>query len=101
MGGWHIPYRSRPAANRQAARYAWDWFVEDEAREHKRYQYGNLGRAGCATFSHVEPPRNRTPKEMTYRHMDYWVWVMEFTNGDYEEKDALECQPRRDQPETP
>lgn len=21
--------------------------------------------------------------------MDYWVWVMEFTNGDYEEIDGL------------
>lgn len=34
-------------------------------------------------------PETRTPKEMTYRFMDYWVWVMEYTNGDYDEIDGL------------
>lgn len=35
------------------------------------------------------PPLRRNPKEMTYKFMDYWVWVMEFENGDYEEIDGL------------
>ena len=26
---------------------------------------------------------------MTYKFIDYWVWVMEFTNGDFEEIDSL------------
>lgn len=91
MGGWHVPYFKRPPANRKAARAAWDYFVQSEAVEHKRYKYGNAGLAGCASFSHIEPPRNRTPRRMCYVFMDYWVWLMEFTNGDFEEIDALEC----------
>ena len=35
------------------------------------------------------PPKNRAPKDMTYKFMDYWVWVMEFDNEDFEEIDGL------------
>jgi hypothetical protein len=31
----------------------------------------------------------RAPYAMTYRNMDYFVWVMEFDNGDFDEIDAL------------
>lgn len=55
-----------------------------------RFAYGNCGARGPATLLPDLPARKRTPKEMTYRFMDYWVWVMQFENGEYEEIDALE-----------
>lgn len=55
-------HTKRPPASNKGARCAWDYFVKDESR---------------------------VPKEMTYKFMDYWVWVMEFTDGDYEEIDGL------------
>ena len=73
-------WRSRPPASNKGARRAWDFFIKGEALPVRR------SRLRCDDL----PARNRTPKEMTYRFMDYWVWVMEFENGDYEEIDALE-----------
>jgi hypothetical protein len=60
-----------------------------------RYRHGDMGAAGPATKLPDLPPRNRTPKGMTFRFMDYWVWVMEFENGDYEEIDVIELRPSK------
>ncbi len=68
-----VRHHSRPRASNRGARRAWDYFAKpnwnDKTKEFE--------------------PETRTPKEMTYRFMDYWVWVMEYTNGDYDEIDGL------------
>ena len=79
-------YEKRPPANAPAARLAWDKFVEDEAKPYKPAKYGNMGSAGVATTGPEEPPRNRVPKSMCRLHAGEWVWIMEFENGDLEEK---------------
>jgi hypothetical protein len=83
-------HKTRPPSSNKGARKAWDEFVYAETQPvRNRYRYGNMGAAGCATSLPDLPPQGRVPKAMTYRFMDYWVWVMEFENGDYEEIDAL------------
>jgi hypothetical protein len=67
-------------------RATWDRFIAAEAAPvTHRYTYGNMGERGPAIALPDLPPQYRRPKEMTYRFMDYWVWVMEFENGEYEE----------------
>lgn len=68
-----VRHHSRPSANNRGARRAWDYFNKANWNDKiKDFE-----------------PETRTPKEMTYRFMDYWVWVMEYTNGDYDEIDGL------------
>jgi hypothetical protein len=83
-------YTARPPAQNRGARKAWDFFVKQEQRSLPIYEYGNAGSFGPAIFQGMAEPHNRTPKAMWRTHMDYWVWVMEFENGDYEEIDAME-----------
>lgn len=71
---WNATYhKKRPSASNRGARHAWDYFLSPKLDQSAE---GYL-------------PETRTPKEMTYRFMDWWVWVMEFQNGDYEEIDGL------------
>jgi hypothetical protein len=58
-------YTSRPPARHKAARVAWDLFQRAYSDKHG------------------------VPVEMRYAFMDYWVWVAEFANGEYEDVDAL------------
>lgn len=81
-------YTERPPAQNRAARRAWDFFIQQEQESLPIYQYGNQGSRGPATFKGNAPPRNRTPKEMWRSHMDYWVWIMQFEDGEFEEIDA-------------
>lgn len=66
-------HTKRPPASNRGARHAWDYFASDNWDDKAR----------------IFVPETRSPKEMTYRFMDYWVWVMEYENGDYEEIDGL------------
>ncbi len=44
----------------------------------------------CVTVTdRLKNKEGRTPKELTYKYMDWWVWVMEFTNGEYDEIDGV------------
>lgn len=66
-------HRKRPPSSNRGARHAWDYFAKANWNDKiKDFE-----------------PETRTPKEMTYKFMDYWVWVMEYTNGDYEEIDGI------------
>lgn len=56
-------YTSRPPARCKGARIAWDILINRDD--------------------------NKTPESMWYVHMDYWVWVMKFTDGEYDEVDGL------------
>lgn len=66
-------HTKRPPASNRGARCAWDHLLSPSWNQ-KTDAYD---------------PETRTPKEMTYRFMDYWCWVMEYTNGDYEEVETL------------
>jgi hypothetical protein len=55
-------YTSRPPASCRSARIAWDMLTEDDPRK---------------------------PVAMRHAFLTYWVWVMEMTDGGYEEVDAL------------
>lgn len=79
-------HTTRPPANNKGARTAWDIFIWRENRAVERFREGSYG---VATKLPDEPPQKRTPKEMTFKFMDYWVWVMEYENGDYDEIDAI------------
>mgnify|MGYP001477458889 CR=1 FL=1 len=79
-------YGSRPPANVPTARAAWDSFIETEAKPRRTERYGNMGSAGVATTGPEEPAQNRTPKQMCRTFVGEWVWVMEFTNGDFDER---------------
>ncbi len=88
MGGRAVnsrTYTERPRSG--TARQAWDFFVKQEANPRPRDVYGNMGSRGTVT-THIDPPQNRIPKEMWRAHMDYWVWVMQMTNGEFEEMDC-------------
>lgn len=63
----------RPSASNRGARHAWDYFLSPKWNDKTKDM----------------EDETRSPKEMTYRFMDYWVWVMQYTNGDYEEIDGL------------
>lgn len=52
-------YTSRPPANCRGARAAWDLLAKRDD--------------------------GRNPKELCYTFADYWVWVMEFDDGEFDE----------------
>lgn len=56
-------YISRPPARCKGARMAWDILSRRDD--------------------------GQTPETMWHCFLDYWVWVMKFTNGEYEEVDGL------------
>jgi hypothetical protein len=56
-------YVSRPPASCRGARRAWDYFTSNDDRD---------------------------PVSMWRAFLDYWVWVMEWEDGEFEEIDALE-----------
>lgn len=68
-----VIHTKRPPANNPGARHAWDYFLKpnwnDKAKEFQS--------------------ETRTPMNMSYRFMDYWVWVMQYTDGSYDEIDGL------------
>ena len=70
-------YTSRPPASCRGARKAWDLFA---AYESDRLR--------------AKPPTADAPARtivgMVRTHMDYWVWVMEYSDGEYDEIDAIE-----------
>lgn len=68
-----VRHHQRPRRQNRGARRAWDYFLAPNWNQK----------------INAFEPETRLPKEMTYRFMDYWVWVMEYTNGDYEEIDGL------------
>jgi hypothetical protein len=68
-----VVYATRPPANNKNARRAWDSFVSAVGKELPG-----------------SPAQGRAPKNRSYRFMDYWCWVMEFANGEFDEIDALE-----------
>lgn len=72
-----ITHRTRPPASSRGARIAWDMFIKHESLK--------------------ENPRKI--KSMWYAFMDYWVWVAEFDDGDFDEIDGLMVADRLNNPE--
>jgi hypothetical protein len=68
-----VVHRKRPPASNRGARRAWDYFSKPNWNDNTK------------TFE----PETRTPMEMSYRFMDYWVWVMKYTDDSYDEIDGL------------
>lgn len=58
-----VTHTSRPAAKNKGARMAWDILCDFNA--------------------------DHTPESMWYAYLGYWVWVMKFDNGEYDEVDGL------------
>ena len=83
-----VIYEVRPPASVRAARAAWDLLVEAEERPTATTRFGNMGSAGVATMGPEIPPRRRRPMTMARTFADYWIWLMEFDDGDFEE---IEC----------
>src|SRR5260370_1387926 len=75
-------YTSRPPANCRGARIAWDLFMAAEQRSSLETIPGSID-----SQRRVEPKR-RQIKSLYYVFMDYWVWVAQFDDGEYEEIDG-------------
>lgn len=72
-----ILYTSRPPASARGARIAWDLFE----------------------WSEKDKGTDRKIVGMWYAFMDYWVWVAEFEDGEFDEIDGLVISDRLNNPQ--